>query len=83
VDLNIAGGLAFFAGGYAIWRQFGTVDALDAVSWGAVSLVLFQATTLCEILSINRMKSNRLLRWMKRMALLVCLLRDRSEPARN
>jgi uncharacterized membrane protein len=81
--INIVGALAFFAGAYAIWRVFGTADVLDAVKWGVVSLVLFQATTLCKTLSINRMESNRLLRELKRMELQVSLLRDRAEPARS
>jgi len=79
---NIAGGVAFFASAYAIWRLFGTADALVAVKWGVTSLFLFQITTLCKMLTLNRMESNRLLRELKRVELQVSLLGDVGNDAR-
>lgn len=79
---NIAGGVAFFVGVYAIWLMFGTTDVLIAVKWGVASLFLFQITTLCKILAINRLESNRLLRELKRVELQVSLIGDRTDLAR-
>ena len=79
---NIAGGIAFFLGAYAIWQMFGTTDALEAVKWGVASLFLFQITTLCKMLTMNRMESNRLLRELKRVELQISLLGDRIDPVK-
>lgn len=79
--VNIASGVAFLAGVYAIWRMFGTTDPLVAVKWGVASLFLFQVTTMCKTLMGNRMEANRLLRELKRVELQVSLLRDRTGPA--
>lgn len=79
---NVAGGVAFFAGAYAIWRLVGTSDALVAVKWGVGALFLFQITTLCKMLTINRMESNRLVRELKRVELQVALLGDRAGSTR-
>lgn len=80
--VNIASGVAFLAGAYAVWRMFGTSDAVIAVKWGVASLFLFQVTTLCKTFMGSRMEANRLLRELKRMELQVSLLRDRIEPAK-
>lgn len=74
--VNIASGVAFLAGVYAMWRVFGTTDALVAVQWGVSALFLFQVTTLCKTFMANRMEANRLLRELKRVELQVSLLRD-------
>ena len=79
--VNIASGVAFLAGAYAIWQMFGTSDPLVAVKWGVASLFLFQITTLCKSFMGNRMEANRLLRELKRVELQVSLLRDRTGPA--
>lgn len=79
--VNIASGVAFLAGVYAIWRMFGTTDPLVAVKWGVASLFLFQVTTMCKTLMGNRLEANRLLRELKRVELQVSLLRDRTGPA--
>jgi len=76
--VNVASGVAFFAGVYAIWRMFGTSDPLVAVKWGVASLFLFQVTTMCKTLMGNRLEANRLLRELKRVELQVSLLRDRT-----
>ena len=79
--INIAGGVAFFVGVYAIWQTSGTADVLVAVKWGVASLFLFQITMLCKILTVNRMESNRLLRELKRVELQVSLLGERIDAA--
>jgi len=79
--VNLAGGVAFLAGAYAIWRMFGTPDVLIAVKWGVASLFLFQVTTLCKTFMGTRLEANRLRRELKRVELQVSLLRDRTGPA--
>lgn len=79
--VNVASGVAFFAGAYAIWQMFGTSDPLVAVKWGVASLFLFQVTTLYKTFMGNRMEANRLLRELKRVELQLSLLRDRTGPA--
>lgn len=74
--VNVASGVAFLAGAYAMWRVFGTSDALIAVQWGVSALFLFQVTNLCKTFMASRMESNRLLRELKRVELQVSLLRD-------
>ena len=76
--VNIAAGLAFLAGLYAVWHMFAALDALAAVKWGVGSLFLFQVTTLCKSFMGNHMEANRMLRELKRVELQVSLLRDRS-----
>lgn len=79
--VNVAAGVAFLAGAYAIWRMFDTLDPLVAVKWGVASLFLFQVTTMCKTFMGNRMEANRLLRELKRVELQVSLLRDRTAIA--
>ena len=74
--VNIASGVAFIAGVYAIWRLFATTDAVMAVRWGVVALFLFQVTTLCKTLMGTRMEANRTLREIKRLELQLALVRD-------
>jgi hypothetical protein len=74
--VNIASGMAFLAGAYAVWRLFGTTDALMAVRWGVAALFLFQVTTLCKVFMGTRMEANRTLREIKRLDLQVSLLRE-------
>jgi hypothetical protein len=79
---NIAGGVAFFAGLYALWQTFASTDVLVAVKWGIGALFLFQITVIGKILSMSRLESNRLLREIKRIELQVSLLADRGSPAK-
>ena len=76
--VNVASGVAAIAGIYAIWKMFGTSDALVAVKWGVAALFLFQVTSLCKTFMANRMEGNRLMRELKRVELQVSLLRDRT-----
>ena len=75
--VNVAGGVAFIAGAYMVWRMFDTPDAVSAIKWGVGSLFLFQVTTLCKTFMGNRMEVNRMLRELKRVELQVSMLRDR------
>jgi hypothetical protein len=79
---NIAGGVAFFAGLYALWQMSGSADVLVAVKWGIGALFLFQITVIGKILSMSRLESNRLLREVKRIELQVSLLGERTGLAR-
>lgn len=74
--VNVASGVAFLAGAYAMWQVFGATETLVAVQWGVSALFLFQVTTLCKSFMASRMESNRLLRELKRVELQVSLLRD-------
>jgi hypothetical protein len=78
--LNIAGGVAFLVGAYAVWRMMASADALVAVKWGVGSLFLFQVTTLCKSFMGNRMETNRMLRELKRVELQVALLHEGARP---
>ena len=73
--VNIAAGIAFLAGGYAVWQMFDTLDPLVAIKWGIASLFLFQVTMLCKTFMGNHMEANRMLRELKRVELQVSLLR--------
>jgi hypothetical protein len=74
--VNIASGVAFIAGMYAIWRLFAATDAIIAMRWGVGALFLFQVTTLCKTLMGTRMEANRTLREIKRLELQLALLRE-------
>lgn len=76
--VNIAAGLAFLGGLYAVWHMSAAPDALAAVKWGVGSLFLFQVTTMCKTFMGSHMEANRLLRELKRLELQVSLLRDRT-----
>jgi hypothetical protein len=78
--VNIAAGVAFVAGLYAMWQVFHTTDVVVAVQSGVASLFLFQVTTLCKSFMGNHMETNRMLRELKRLELQVALLRDRHVP---
>ena len=80
--VNVAGGVAFIAGAYAVWKLFGTTEPVAAVQWGVGALFLFQVTTLCKTFMGNQMQTNRMLREMKRLELQISLLRDLRQPAK-
>ena len=79
--VNVAAGIAFVAGIYAVWRTFGTTDVLVAVKWGVASLFLFQVTVLCKTFMGTHLEANRMLREIKRLELQVALLREGSGTA--
>jgi len=69
-------GIGFFAGAYAVWRMFGTTDALVAIRWAVAALFLFQVTLLSKLFLASRLETNRVLREVKRLELQVSLLRE-------
>lgn len=72
--LVYAVGLASFAAGlYALWRMAQATDALPAVQWAALGIVLVQFTMLAKHYLGLRMESNRLMREIKRVELQVAL----------
>jgi len=73
--LNLAGGVAFLVGAYAMWQMVNAADALLAVKWGIGGLFLFQITSLCKTFMGNRMEVNRIMRELKRVELQVSLMR--------
>lgn len=80
--VNIANGVSFLVGVYALWQMTNTSDALLAVKWGVGALFLFQITTLCKTFMGNRMEVNRMLRELKRVELQLSLLRGDARAIR-
>ena len=72
--VNVAAGVAFVAGAYAVWQSWGASDALVAVKWGVVSLLLLQITVLCKTFMGNHLEANRMLRELKRVELQVAMM---------
>lgn len=73
--VNAAGGVAFLAGAFALYRMLEATDTIATVKWGVGVVVLFQMTTLCKTFMGNRMEVNRLLRELKRVEVQLSLLR--------
>jgi hypothetical protein len=79
--VNITAGMAFLAGGYAVWKMLETSDPLVAIKWGIGSLLLFQVTMLSKTFMGSHMEANRMLRELKRVELQVSLLRAGAGPS--
>lgn len=77
--MYVVGGLAFVAGGYALWQSLSAVDVLIAVKWGVAALVLLQFTMLAKGFMASHLEANRMLRELKRVELQVSLLRTAPE----
>jgi hypothetical protein len=73
--VNVANGVSFLVGIYALWQMTNAADPLLAVKWGVGALFVFQITTLCKTFMGNRMEVNRMLRELKRVELQLSLLR--------
>jgi len=73
--VNLANGVSFLVGVYALWQMTNAADVLLTVKWGIGALFLFQITTLCKTFMGNRMEVNRMLRELKRVELQLSLLR--------
>jgi hypothetical protein len=79
--VNLANGVSFLAGIYALLQMANAYDPLAAVKWGVGALFLFQITTLCKTFLGHRMEANRMLRELKRIELQLSLLRtDMAKP---
>ena len=69
-------GIADFAGfGVSLWRSWHTTEALVAVQWGVLAIVLFQFTMIMKSFLGSHMEANRMLRELKRVELQLALLR--------
>ena len=66
---------AFIGFGYTFWRAWSAEDALAAVKFGTLSVVLFQYTAMAKGFLGTHMEANRTLREMKRIELQMALLR--------
>lgn len=69
-------GIAAFAGfGVSLWRSWHATEALVAVQWGVLAIVLFQFTMIMKSFLGSHMEANRMLRELKRVELQLALLR--------
>ena len=76
-------GIVAFAGfGVSLWRSWHATDALAAVQWGVLAIVLFQFTMIMKSFLGSHLEANRMLREFKRVELQLALLRDagRKDP---
>lgn len=70
-------GIVAFAGfGVSLWRSWHATDALAAVQWGVLAIVLFQFTMIMKSFLGSHLEANRMLREFKRVELQLALLRD-------
>ena len=67
--------VAFIGFGYTFWRAWTADDALAAVKFGTLAVVLFQYTAMAKGFLGNHIEANRTLREMKRIELQMALLR--------
>lgn len=72
--MYVVGGVAFVAGGYALWQSLSAAEVLAAVKWGVAALFLFQFTMLAKGFMASHLEANRMLRELKRVELQVSLL---------
>ena len=70
-------GIVAFAGfGVSLWRSWHATDALAAVQWGVLAIVLFQFTMIMKSFLGSHLEANRMLREFKRVELQLALLWD-------
>ncbi len=72
--------IAFAGFGYAFWRMWTADEALTAVRFGALAVVLFQYSAMAKGFLGAHMEGNRTLRELKRVELQVAMLRDGARP---
>lgn len=72
----LCGIIAFAGFGVSLWRSWHAADALVAVQWGVLAIVLFQFTMIMKSFLGSHMEANRMLREFKRVELQLALLRD-------
>ncbi|HEV7272071.1 DUF6768 family protein [Pseudoxanthomonas sp.] len=78
----LCGIIAFAGFGVSLWRSWHATDALAAVQWGVLAIVLFQFTMIMKSFLGSHLEANRMLREFKRVELQLALLRDagRKDP---
>lgn len=70
-------GIAAFAGvAFALWQMWTAGEALTAIKWGVLALLLFQYTAMIKVFLGSHLEANRTLRELKRVELQLALLRD-------
>ena len=72
----LCGIVAFAGSGVSLWRSWHATDALAAVQWGVLAIVLFQFTMIMKSFLGSHLEANRMLREFKRVELQLALLRD-------
>lgn len=72
----LCGIIAFSGSGVSLWRSWHATDALAAVQWGVLAIVLFQFTMIMKSFLGSHLEANRMLREFKRVELQLALLRD-------
>jgi uncharacterized membrane protein len=72
----LCGIIAFAGFGVSLWRSWHATDALAAVQWGVLAIVLFQFTMIMKSFLGSHLEANRMLREFKRVELQLALLRD-------
>jgi uncharacterized membrane protein len=72
----LCGIIAFAGFGVSLWRSWHATDALVAVQWGVLAIVLFQFTMIMKSFLGSHLEANRMLREFKRVELQLALLRD-------
>ena len=61
---------------FAFWQTWTASDALEAVRWGVLALLLFQYSAMIKGFLGSHMEANRTLRELKRIELELSLLRE-------
>jgi hypothetical protein len=75
VSVAYVSGVAAFAGFiWALWQVWTTPEALVAVRWAVVAVVLFQFTAIMKTFLGTHLEANRTLRELKRIELQMALL---------
>jgi hypothetical protein len=76
-------GIAAFAGvAFALWQMSTAGEALTAIKWGVLALLLFQYTAMIKVFLGSHLEANRMLRELKRVELQLALLRDSAGSGR-
>jgi hypothetical protein len=77
-------GIAAFAGfAFALWRSWNATEALAAIQWGVLAVVLFQFTMIMKSFLGSHLQAGRVLRELKRVELQLSLLRSPSSVERS
>ncbi|MBB5014877.1 DUF6768 family protein [Rehaibacterium terrae] len=70
-------GIAAFIGfAFALWQTWTAAEALAAVRWGVLAVVLFQYSAMIKSFLGSHLEANRTLRELKRVELQLALVRS-------
>jgi hypothetical protein len=77
-------GIAAFVGVVlALWQTWHATDAIGAVRWGVLGVILFQYSAMIKGFLGTHFEANRTLREIKRVELQVALLAAGAPPSRD